>query len=71
MSYGDIAGLVLTLVESVGKRFQPKNSAHYFRAYSTLRQALERLLYRDQQTPGDLDTDSDPSLAAQRTDRAV
>jgi len=39
MSYGDIARLALTLVESVCKRFRPKNSAHFFRVYLTPRQA--------------------------------
>jgi len=70
MSYGNTAHLALTHVESVYKRFRPKNSAHYFGAHLKLRQAVERLLYRAQQTPGDLYTDSDPSLAAMHTDGA-
>jgi hypothetical protein len=37
MSYGDIAGLALTLVESVGKPFQEKNSEHFFQACATVR----------------------------------
>jgi len=36
MGYEDIFGLELTPVESIGKRFQPKNSAHYFRTHATL-----------------------------------
>jgi hypothetical protein len=63
--------MALTHVESVYKQLRPKNSAHYFRAYLTLRQAVEPLFHRIQLTPVDLYADSDPSLVALRTGAAV
>ena len=71
MSFCDITRLTLTHVESVYKQLRPKNSAHYFRAYLTLRQAVEPLLHRIQLTPVDLYADSDPSLVALRTGSGV